>query len=420
VIRRAAPTLLAAALLGLTGCLEEEITLTLEADGRGTIQIERVLRGPRPLAPPGAELSAEDVATAGAGVLAGFHGVATWTDVEVEQTEDGALRLAATGWFTDVRELGEAEDMYGPGLELSVDDSGDEWVLRRREVAANDGSPGIFELSDADFARERKQAMGEIARLTTGLRQELTIVTPHEVVEVEGGEVAGGRRVTWSRDAEALTGLLEGAMDHVAELRPVVATGELTASEAQARVFADLQEEATLTVSFTAPVVDEEAAATFDERLEAAREAFEASPWYDRLEGVRPGAAGGPGARRRANEAAAIGALRTLVTAQSVFREADKEGDGVFDYASSMAELGKVALIDEVLAGGAKFGYTFNLHASPDAPEFLWMATARPVEPDAGGRSFVVNHEGVVYAIDEPADLTTDCEIPEGAVPAGR
>ena len=43
-------------------------------------------------------------------------------------------------------------------------------------------------------------------------------------------------------------------------------------------------------------------------------------------------------ARKNGNETAAIGALKTIGTAQSLFREADKEADGNLDY-GSLAEL---------------------------------------------------------------------------------
>ncbi|MCZ6602506.1 MAG: hypothetical protein O6952_05830, partial [Planctomycetota bacterium] len=58
-----------------------------------------------------------------------------------------------------------------------------------------------------------------------------------------------------------------------------------------------------------------------------------------------------PAARRQMavrNETAAIGALRTVSSVQAQFREGDREGDSTLDYATSMAELSNVGLIDSV------------------------------------------------------------------------
>ncbi|MFC1707954.1 hypothetical protein ACFL59_14255, partial [Planctomycetota bacterium] len=62
-------------------------------------------------------------------------------------------------------------------------------------------------------------------------------------------------------------------------------------------------------------------------------------------------------ARKAANETGAIATLRTIVTCQTLYRDGDKDGDGVPNYATSLAELAKVHLIDMVLATGMKQGY---------------------------------------------------------------
>ena len=50
-------------------------------------------------------------------------------------------------------------------------------------------------------------------------------------------------------------------------------------------------------------------------------------------------------ARKNGNETAAIGALKTLGSAQALFRESDKENDGNLDYGtlSELASLGRRA-----------------------------------------------------------------------------
>ncbi|MBX3466385.1 MAG: hypothetical protein KF878_05735 [Planctomycetes bacterium] len=126
-------------------------------------------------------------------------------------------------------------------------------------------------------------------------------------------------------------------------------------------------------------------------------------------------------ARLHGNEAAAIGALKTINTAQVVFREGDKDGNGELDY-GTLAQLAHARLIDEALGSGTKQGYRFEALPSPTTPEFLWMATATPVEPGrTGTRHFVTNHSGVIYySTRAPFTLNPDCKIPEHATPVGR
>src|SRR5204863_3877167 len=81
-------------------------------------------------------------------------------------------------------------------------------------------------------------------------------------------------------------------------------------------------------------------------------------------------------ARKGGNEAAAIGALRTLTTAQALFREGDKDKNSTLDYATSMTALGNQNLIDGVLASGTKQGYIFACTSS--SAQFTWQATADP------------------------------------------
>ncbi len=127
-------------------------------------------------------------------------------------------------------------------------------------------------------------------------------------------------------------------------------------------------------------------------------------------------------ARRNGNETACIGALKTIGSAQALFREADKDGNNEFDYAGDLAALGKTKLIDAVLASGVKNGYTFKVCRGSTAPEFLWMAVASPVEMGkTGSRHFATNHQGIIfYSKDKAIQLDTkDCKI-VGGTPVGR
>jgi hypothetical protein len=116
-------------------------------------------------------------------------------------------------------------------------------------------------------------------------------------------------------------------------------------------------------------------------------------------------------ARRHGNEAAAIGALKLLSTAQSLYREGDLRGGGRFTYAPSLGALVEHGLLDADLADGLAHGYRFELHTSPSTPEFLWCASANPVAfGETGSRSFWTNQAGVIhYDFEPPAVLRDDC-----------
>jgi hypothetical protein len=127
------------------------------------------------------------------------------------------------------------------------------------------------------------------------------------------------------------------------------------------------------------------------------------------------------GARKMGNEAAAIGALKAISSAQSLFREGDKDRNNILDYASGLEDLGKCNLIDAILASGTKQGYRFAVTSGAKAPEFTWMAVASPLQPGkTGNRHFAVNHTGVIYTSDKPFDLDgVTCKI-KGGKPLGR
>src|SRR5690606_18663004 len=110
---------------------------------------------------------------------------------------------------------------------------------------------------------------------------------------------------------------------------------------------------------------------------------------------------------------------------QTLFREGDKDGDGLLDY-GTLAELSAANLIDPVLGSGIKQGYRFKVLVSPQDPEFLWMATAEPVQrPTTGDRCFAINQSGLIYFAQQPIPLPADCSLPSwattiGGAPGGR
>ena len=99
-------------------------------------------------------------------------------------------------------------------------------------------------------------------------------------------------------------------------------------------------------------------------------------------------------ARKGSNEAAAIGALRTLTTAQALFREGDKDKNNTLDYANSLALLKNSALVDGVLGLGTKQGYLFSITGGD---QFTWACTAGPQSPSkSGDRYFFCDESGVI------------------------
>ena len=104
--------------------------------------------------------------------------------------------------------------------------------------------------------------------------------------------------------------------------------------------------------------------------------------------------------RKTANETGAVGALRTLFTAQAQFQSGDKENDDFLDYATDLVELSNSGLIDNVLGVGLKSGYVFSISGST----FDWQASATPSSTYSGVRNFKICTDGVVrFAISSPA-----------------
>ena len=121
-----------------------------------------------------------------------------------------------------------------------------------------------------------------------------------------------------------------------------------------------------------------------------------------------------------ANERHAIGALKTIMTSEAVFREGDKEVDGNLDY-GMLSELSNTTLVDAVLGSGTKQGYLFEASYSYATSEFLWWATASPEKPgETGERYFFTNQAGVIYESTKPFEFNkVTCEPPKDAKPVG-
>jgi len=110
-------------------------------------------------------------------------------------------------------------------------------------------------------------------------------------------------------------------------------------------------------------------------------------------------------ARKNGNEAAAIGGLKAIANAQTLFREGDKNTNNTLEYAATLAALtntgaaGTEDLIDEVLGSGTKQGYNFTM-TTPGSPDnqFVWTCLAQAtVQGTTGDRYFGGNMAGLIF-----------------------
>jgi type IV pilus assembly protein PilA len=107
------------------------------------------------------------------------------------------------------------------------------------------------------------------------------------------------------------------------------------------------------------------------------------------------------------NEASAIGALRTLSSAQNNFQGvtvSDADGDGIGEYGSFLQlSSATPAFIDESLGAGRKNGYfvIVTTTGAADTDEILWQASAFPISKGwSGNRTFYIDESGVLRGSD--------------------
>ena len=104
--------------------------------------------------------------------------------------------------------------------------------------------------------------------------------------------------------------------------------------------------------------------------------------------------------RRSANEGSAIGSVRSINTAEAEYFSTA----GMNTNYSQLANLDDYSLLDSVLAGGQKSGYTFGtptVTAAVAGTSAQYDVTATPVSANAitgtGTRGFYSNETGVIY-----------------------
>jgi type IV pilus assembly protein PilA len=119
-------------------------------------------------------------------------------------------------------------------------------------------------------------------------------------------------------------------------------------------------------------------------------------------------------ARMSANEASAVGAVRTLNTAQISYNSAYP----TVGYAATLAALGGTAcapptsagacLIDTQLASGTKNGYTFALSGVVGTPGATYQVIAAPTAPNQTGTRFFCSFADAV--VRSATSIITTCD----------
>jgi len=122
-------------------------------------------------------------------------------------------------------------------------------------------------------------------------------------------------------------------------------------------------------------------------------------------------------ARMSANEAAAVGGVRTINTAQISYSAAYPD----VGYASALPALGgtscappssaSACLIDTQLASGTKSGYTFTLAGVTGTPASTYQVIATPMAPNQTGVRFFCSFADAVPRASAGAITTCDYSV---------
>jgi prepilin-type N-terminal cleavage/methylation domain-containing protein len=84
-----------------------------------------------------------------------------------------------------------------------------------------------------------------------------------------------------------------------------------------------------------------------------------------------------------ANEAAAVGSVRTIVTSELTYASVNS----ATGY-TTLGNLYSAGLIDSVLGAGSKSGFSFTLGTSSDTPTSQFTAAAGPITPGTTGTNY--------------------------------
>jgi type IV pilus assembly protein PilA len=113
-----------------------------------------------------------------------------------------------------------------------------------------------------------------------------------------------------------------------------------------------------------------------------------------------------------ANEASAVGSVRTINTSEVAFSSACPSigfTANIGDFASTATTCqGASGLLDPQLVTGTKSGYTFALGGASGSPVVTYTVTANPLSSSSGTRYFFSDQTGVIrYNVAAAATATS-------------
>ena len=102
--------------------------------------------------------------------------------------------------------------------------------------------------------------------------------------------------------------------------------------------------------------------------------------------------------RIAANEASAVGSIRTINTAEVTYASTypDVGFAALASLGGSGGSSGGAGLLDAVLASGIKSGYSFNVSIGTGAPVTIYNVTGVPLSSQTGQRGFYSDQSGVI------------------------
>lgn len=267
-MKRALAALLAVSLLG---CFEEELTLTLQPDGQGSLRLERTLSAPL-------SRTITDEAHYAAHTLAEWRGVVAWSDVVAER-RDGRVTVAGTAWFRDANLLRRTTPrdglrvsvLRGPGM-LDVAVVEEPGMTGERLLAAPDREPDRRLLAQALAGFQR--------RVTLALPGEAIRPLGLEPVKDERERVAFLRgRAAVETEARALNALARDLATRIA--------AKATNSDSASKVLnAEIQKRASHTVRCDVKP-GAGSSPQFRRDLTAAIATWRSSPWAEKVRAER-------------------------------------------------------------------------------------------------------------------------------------
>ena len=233
---------IAALLLLLVGCVEEKNTLTVHANGAGTIRLHQKIS--KSVTDMILSFEKGDAAKRAAGEKQMYKALGRWQGIEAwsnpsNSLEDGALVIEALGYFDHVSRLKMTEGKSGETFTWA---KGKDGGFSLTWMSSKDS-----EKKDilGDYDTDEKVAMAKnMMGMFQGLRIEHEVVLPGEVIRCTGCTVHAGRSVSRVITETDITEMFKQILDY----RQQVADGKLTKDganarlrESQARVSADLQ-----------------------------------------------------------------------------------------------------------------------------------------------------------------------------------